>query len=291
VEQLMDRFIAEFLSQLNAEKKAANTVAAYALDLQQMADYLRETHQVVAPAQVTTDMLQAFLQSLQSANPPYALSTISRKTSAVNAFFRQMLAHNAAVPPAALRLRAPPVPRRAPQVLSRADIQRLMEVTTKTGRAKGTRDWALLALLCATGVRVSELITLLVNDVDWEANELVCGEAGAARRRLPLGAARDALVAYLQQGRPALAHAESPNVLFLNHRGDRITRQGVWLLLRAVAQEAGLKKITPQILRHTYAYQLLTKGEDLREVQARLGHANLITTQIYRQVEPTSAPP
>ncbi len=151
------------------------------------------------------------------------------------------------------------------------------------------RDRALLELLCATGMRVTEVVNLQLEDVDWEQSIVICRSKGERQRRIPLGPALEPLREYVQNGRAALAKSASPAVLFLNHRGQKLTRQGVWLILKEAAEAAGVGvDVTPHTLRHSFAKYLVGSGEDLRRVQELLGHANLSTTQVYRQVHSSS---
>ncbi len=165
-------------------------------------------------------------------------------------------------------------------------MERLLAAPARTGGSKAMRDRALLELLYATGMRVTEVVNLRLDDVDWEAGLVNCPGKADRRRRIPLGAAFQTLAEYLERGRPNFARDDSPPMLFLNHRGQKLTRQGVWLILKESAEAAGLDgDVTPHTLRHSFAKHKLGQGEDLRRVQELLGHANLSTTQVYRQVE------
>jgi integrase/recombinase XerD len=165
-------------------------------------------------------------------------------------------------------------------------MERLLNAPGRGLGAKATRDRALLELLYATGMRVTEVVNLRLEDVDWEAGLVECPGRSDRRRRIPLSGATDALNAYIQHGRPSFVREESPDMLFLNHRGQKLTRQGVWLILKDAAQAAGLDgDVTPHTLRHSFAKHKLGAGEDLRRVQELLGHANLSTTQVYRQTD------
>jgi integrase/recombinase XerD len=167
-------------------------------------------------------------------------------------------------------------------------MERLLAAPARAGGAKAMRDRALLELLYATGMRVTEVVNLRLDDVDWEAGLVDCPGKAERRRRIPLSSAAEPLGEYLERGRPNFAREGSPAMLFLNHRGQKLTRQGVWLILKEAAETAGLDgDVTPHTLRHSFAKHKLGAGEDLRRVQELLGHANLSTTQVYRQqVEP-----
>ncbi|HRE26302.1 MAG TPA: tyrosine-type recombinase/integrase, partial [Anaerolineales bacterium] len=158
-------------------------------------------------------------------------------------------------------------------------------------------DAALLEILAAIGLRVTEVVNLRQDDIDWERGELLCRGKADRQRQVPIGTARQALETYVRQGRPAMAGEGSGDALFLNHRGKKLTRQGVWLIIKEAADAAGISaEVTPHTLRHSFARYLVGSGADLRRVQELLGHANLSTTQVYRQPstqlnggEPTAA--
>jgi len=170
-------------------------------------------------------------------------------------------------------------------------MDRLLAAPARGGGAKATRDRALLELLYATGMRVTEVVNLRLEDIDWEASVVNCPGRGDRHRRIPLAHATEALSTYVQHGRPSFAREESPVMLFLNHRGQKLTRQGVWLILKEAAGVAGLDgAVTPHTLRHSFAKHKVGAGEDLRRVQELLGHANLSTTQVYRQAGPDTGP-
>jgi integrase/recombinase XerD len=155
--------------------------------------------------------------------------------------------------------------------------------------SKALRDRALLELLYATGMRVTEAVNLRLEDLDLERGVVQCRGKSERRRNIPLGSSMESLNDYLKRGRPNLLRDDSPPALFLNHRGQKLTRQGIWLILKEAAEAAGITaEVTPHTLRHSFAKHLLGSGEDLRRVQELLGHANLSTTQMYRQSESQS---
>jgi integrase/recombinase XerD len=171
-------------------------------------------------------------------------------------------------------------------------MERLLAAPARNTGPKALRDRALLELLYATGMRVTEVVNLQLDDIDWLGATVNCPGKSDRRRRIPLGPAGEPLTEYLERGRPNFARQESPAMLFLNHRGQKLTRQGVWLILKEAADAAGLDgDVTPHTLRHSFAKHKLGAGEDLRRVQELLGHANLSTTQVYRQVEPDHLEP
>ena len=174
-----------------------------------------------------------------------------------------------------------------PRAISVDDVDRLMRQADKKGTPEGLRDRGMLHLLYATGMRVTELVTLDLNDLDFERGAVRCVGRGLRVRNLPVD--QKSLIVlrdYLERGRPQLLRPGSPtSALFLNHRGQRLTRQGFWLIIKARASAAGISSsITPHTLRHSFATHHLNDGEDLRSLQAKLGHASISTTQIYTQV-------
>ena len=285
----MDQHLAQFLSTLAVEKRYSdNTISAYRNDLGQFWEYLK-AHQggSIEPASVNPDMVEAYVADLQQGAHVYAPSTVARKIAAVKSFFHSLLEQGVVTSDPAARLNSPKVKKHIPKTLSQADMERLLAAPARTGGSKALRDRALLELLYATGMRVTEVVNLRLDDVDWEAGLVNCPGKAERRRRIPLGSALAPLQEYLERGRPNFARDDSPAMLFLNHRGQKLTRQGVWLILKESAEAAGLDgDVTPHTLRHSFAKHKLGQGEDLRRVQELLGHANLSTTQVYRQVEP-----
>jgi integrase/recombinase XerD len=191
-----------------------------------------------------------------------------------------------------VELESPRVSKYLPRAISVDDVDALLVQPTLTDTPEALRDRAMLEVLYASGMRVSELVALNLEDVVGDLTN--SGQAavrargkGNKDRLIPLegGTAREALRAYLQGGRPRLANDRDEPALFLNHRGQRLTRQGFWLILKAYARSAGIEDITPHTLRHSFAAHKLKGGANLRDVQQLLGHASISTTQIYTHVE------
>jgi integrase/recombinase XerD len=284
----MDQHLTQFLAKLAEEKRySENTISAYRNDLTQFLEYLRvQQGGAVDLRTVTPEVVEAYVSDLEHGTNQYAPSTVARKIAAVKSFFHTMVSQGAVAADPATRLSSPKVKKHVPKTLSPAEMERLISAPGQSGNAKSTRDRALLELLYATGMRVTEVVNLQVGDVDWDAEAVDCSGKGDRRRRIPLGSASTSLSRYVQHGRPSFARDESPAMLFLNHRGQKLTRQGVWLILKEAAEAAGLDgDVTPHTLRHSFAKHKLGAGEDLRRVQELLGHANLSTTQVYRQAE------
>lgn len=285
--------LAPFLQALAVTKGyAKNTLAAYANDLEQFLDTLSASLGGLPDwSLVSLDMLEAYVAQLQAGPDRYAASTIARRVAAIRTFFA-FLQHQGLIDRSpAQRLSAPRVVKTAPRTLTDDELARLLAPPTEAD-AKTLRNHALLAVLSATGLRVTEVVNLQVADVDWEQFTLTCHTPNRARR-LPLSTAGEPLRRYVEEARPVLVTKRTQEELFLNHRGQRLTRQGVWLILKECAEAAGITAdITPYTLRHSFARWLVGSGADLRTVQALLGHVNLSTTQIYRTLPtpPESAP-
>ena len=285
----MEQYLAQFLSALAEEKQYSdNTISAYRNDLGQFLEFVHSrTISPIEPGAVGRDIVEAYVEDLEGRPTSYAPSTVARKIAAVKSFFHYLLERRVIPADPASKLHSPKVQKSLPKTLSSAEMERLLAAPGRGSGPKALRDRALLELLYATGMRVTELVNIRSEDVDWEQREVVCHSKGERRRSIPLGSALAPLTQYWQQARPSLAREDSPSALFLNHRGKKLTRQGVWLILKETAEAAGIgPEVTPHTLRHSFARNMLGQGQDLRRVQELLGHANLSTTQVYRQTEP-----
>ena len=212
---------------------------------------------------------------------------MARKIDAIKSLFHYLHKNGLIAEDPTLHLEAPKVGKPLPRAISVGDVQRLLSYDRERTSPDALRDRAMLELLYATGMRVTELVSLDVEDVDLVEGRVRCVGRGRRIRLVPVrSAAREAVQLYLERGRSALLRAPSPHgPLFLNHRGQRLTRQGFWLIIKARARGAGIAtSITPHTLRHSFATHRLHDGEDLRSLQEKLGHASISTTQIYTQV-------
>jgi integrase/recombinase XerD len=275
----------EFLQSLEVEEGAAPlTVIAYRRDLRRLATFLatrRRTLETARPAD-----LVAHLAALHDAG--LRPRTIARRIAAIRGLYRFARARGRVAEDPAALLESPRLPRRLPRALSRADAEALVEGTGGEG-PRGLRDRAIMELLYGSGLRASELVGLRPGDLDLHGQFLICQGKGSRQRLVPVGgAARRALEAYLRGGRPALVRGADPGTLFLNHRGRRLSRQGLWVVVRRYARQVGLRRAFPHALRHSFASHLLEGGADLRAVQSLLGHADIGTTEIYTHL-PTDA--
>jgi integrase/recombinase XerD len=219
---------------------------------------------------------------LQMKERKYASSTITRRISAIRSFFSYMLREGKVKKDPSEEVELPRVLRRLPRVLSAEEVDELLELPGRSDAPIALRDRAMLELAYATGMRVSELVNLRLDDVSLATGDVRCIGKHDKERAMPISAtAVQALQEYLELGRPHLARSASEEKLFLNRRGRKMTRQGFWLMLKKYAEEIGLFDITPHTLRHTFATHALQRKADLRTVQEVLGHASIATTQIY----------
>jgi integrase/recombinase XerD len=286
----MEGNIQEFLDHLTAEKGSSdNTVAAYRNDLTQFYSFITRPGLIKGEASwadVTRDHLISYILFLKERE--YASATVARKVAATKSFFQFLLRTGAISDNPAEDLDSPKVRKQLPHVLSPDDVDRLLALPAESGRSpKALRDTALLELLYATGMRVTEVANLTLDDLDLEGNTVRCMGKGSKERVIPLYArASETLRDYLDNGRNTLM-GDNPNerTLFLNPRGERLTRQGLWLIIKNYAREIDLEdRVTPHTLRHSFATHMLNGGAGLREVQRLLGHANISTTQVYTHV-------
>ncbi len=266
---------------------AANTTAAYRTDLEQFGIFLRE-RSVGSWLDVTHDDILAFLLFLRERR--YANSTVARRTAAVKSFYAFLAAEHLIPSDPTEQIDSPKVDRYLPKSLSPEQVDDLLELPLREPTPERLRDKAMLELLYATGVRVSELVALNLEDVT-ESSVRCIGKAGRERTLPLVGSVQTAIEEYLDIARNQLArnNPQKIDALFLNHRGKRLTRQGFWLILKNYAEELGLSDLTPHTLRHSFAAHMVANGADLRAVQVLLGHASLATTQIYSQLGATSS--
>lgn len=289
---MLQEVVDEFLVSLSVEDTASdgvinrNTVVAYRNDLTQASTYL--ALQLVQNWQeVTREHIAAYLLEMRE-NQEYRPTTIARKLAALKAFFRYLRATGLLATDPLESLEAPRIQKQPPHTLTPeqvASMFRQIDVDQPGGR----RDFAMFHLLYATGMRVSELVSLNLDDLDLVQATVVCpGRRGRSRRERTLSISEFVIEAtryYLDNVRPTLTmrHPDE-QALFLNHHGERLTRQGFWLIIKGYARQAGITDITPHRLRHSFAVLMLREGKELRSVQEMLGHAHISTTQVYSQV-------
>ncbi len=284
ITQPFEHLLLDFLAYLEFERGLSrNTLEAYRTDLLQYGAWLRERgHDALEAGHAELADYVATLAAGTEERPPVAPATLQRKVACLRSFHRHLLRQELIEEDPTGRLRAPRQGRKLPEVLSRDEVNRLLEQPKGTDPAS-LRDRALLELMYACGLRASEAIGIEVGDLDMEAGLLRARGKGAKERLVPVGtAAARALMHYLARGRPPLVGDRQEARLFLNHRGTGLTRQGLYKIVQRHARSAGLERhMSPHTLRHTFATHLLAGGCDLRSVQEMLGHADIATTQLY----------
>jgi integrase/recombinase XerD len=281
--------IERFLDHLLVERGLSrHTIAAYRRDLARYAAFLRERG--IADARAVGDLdvsahVAAFSSSTHDGGASYRASSVVRALSSIRAFHRFLLREGEIARDPTAGVVRPKLPRRLPKPLSVPDVTRLL-ARPDPNTPQGLRDRAVLETLYGAGLRVSELVGLDVDDVDLEEGSVRVLGKGGKERDVPIGRyAIEAIEGYLTRVRPQIASRRSRSALFLNLRGGRLTRQGCTLVLDRHAAAAGLsKRVSPHVLRHSFATHLLEGGADVRVVQELLGHASVATTQVYTLV-------
>ncbi|MFZ5641813.1 MAG: site-specific tyrosine recombinase XerD [Bacillota bacterium] len=276
----MKTLVDEFIHYLAVERGLAeNTMDSYHRDLANYHEFLAR-EKIMDIQKTTKTHVMAYLLSLQKSDR--ATATISRHLAALKSFYHFLLRERRIDKDPTANLESPKLEKKLPRVLSVDEVELLLK-QPKTADPAGLRDKAMLELLYATGIRVTELITLNVDHINLEVGFIRCFGKGSKERIVPLGSvARKYVGEYLQRGRVKLIKVKAEQALFVNHHGRRLTRQGFWKIIKKYARAAGIAKdITPHTLRHSFATHLLENGADLRSVQEMLGHADITTTQIY----------
>ena len=274
----MQETIQSFTDYLQTEKKASkNTEVSYQRDLRKLAVFLKE-HGIEKPEQMNATVLNSYLLYLEREH--FSPATISRSIAAIHMFCQYACQEGKMVSDPSKALQPPRVERKMPEILSIAEVDLLLR-QPKTDTPKGIRDKAMLEMLYATGIRVSELIHLKTQDVNLMMGYITCRDE--KERIVPfVGPAKKALEQYLGSARAALMHGRDDDVLFVNCSGGPMSRQGFWKILKSYAKSAGITAdITPHTLRHSFATHLLQNGADLKSVQEMMGHADISTTQMY----------
>jgi integrase/recombinase XerD len=277
--------IQQFLDYITVEKGySQNTLAAYRNDLSQFSEYLRD--RVTGWDKVTRETIVDYIMVMK-ADHEYASSTVARKVAAIKSFFHYLVNRGELEDDPTATLDSPKVRKRLPKAISSADMEQLLSEPGRKQTPKALRDKALLEVLYATGLRVTELVSLNVNDVNLaSATARIVRPRDQRERLVPIHhRAIEPLRNYLERGRVQLLRDPEETALFLNHRGRRLTRQGLWLIVKHYVREVGIvEAVTPHTLRHTFAAHLLDSRADLEYVQELLGHANISTTQVYTHV-------
>lgn len=278
--------IEAFLNYMTVERGVSpNTQAAYRSDLRQFLDFLDECRIQGAPVtdwrRVDETVVTAYAERLIELE--YSDTTRARKVASLKSLFSFLNDEGVTGRDPTENLSTPRVGRSLPETLAVEDVTRLLEETSGKDTPEAKRDLSMLELLYASGMRVSELVSLDTEDVDVDELSVRCFGKGGKERVIPIHwRAANTVAEYVEETRPVLESERSGSALFLNRRGDRLTRQGFWLILKGHAKRAGITaRITPHSLRHSFATHLLQGGAPLRHVQELLGHASISTTQVY----------
>ncbi len=278
----MEDLIQKFINFLEKDKHLSiNTLLSYRRDVDQYNTYLKSInlHNISSTNKTTVIAYLIYLQKIGRAT-----STISRNLASIRSFY-QYLTKNAIieVDPTG-DLESPKVEKKLPQILSTSEVELLLD-QPKCEDLKGYRDKAMLELLYASGIRVSELISLNLIDINLEMGFIKCNK-GTKERMIPIGTlAVNAVKNYLEKSRPYLIQNKDEKAVFVNISGKRLTRQGFWKIIKLYKNQANINKdITPHTLRHSFAAHLLDNGADLRSIQEMLGHSDISSTQIYAQM-------
>ena len=281
----MEKQVKLFLEFLQNEKKLSdNTLQSYKRDIIQYQNYLEENG--INYAKVSKEDIKAYLNYLkQIGKKP---STISRNLASIRSFYQFSIRNKKIKNDPTEDVQSPKIEKRVPSVLTAQEVELLLE-QPKDVDLKGTRDKAMLEFAYATGMRVTEIINLNIEDVNLEGEYVIC-RVGSKQRNIPLGSlSLKALKEYIDEARPILIRNEKEKALFVNVNGQRLTRQGFWKIVKYYKEQAHITKdITPHVLRHSFATHLLQNGADLKAIQTMLGHSDISSTQVYMQFQDES---
>lgn len=281
----MEKQIKSFLEFLKKEKKMSdNTLQSYERDVLQFEKYL-DTNRLNY-AKIKSEDIKEYLNHLQEVGKK--TSSISRSLASIRSFYQYELKNKKVKINPTEAVQAPKVEKHAPSILSSQEIELLLN-QPKNVDLKGARDKAMLEFAYATGMRVTEIISLNIEDVNLEGATVVCKTANK-NRTIPLGSlSLKALKEYVEEARPILVKDENEKALFVNINGRRLTRQGFWKIIKYYKEQAHItKEITPHVLRHSFATHLLQNGADLKSIQTMLGHSDISSTQVYMQFQDDS---
>lgn len=272
----MDQYINDFISYLQEVKHSSkNTLQAYQNDLKKLQLFL-EKQLINSVVKISETNLNSYILTLEKEG--LSPASVSRNIAAIKAFMLYLIKHQIITNDPSERIKPPKVQKKSPQVI-KTDLVNLLLLQPDTNTKKGLRDLAMLELLYATGIKVTELISLKVGDINLTGRYITCGDR--RERNIPFGkSAKNALSAYLTIREEGF-NKNQKEFLFMNSSGEALTRQGFWKILKAYAKQAGIAEINPNSIRHSFAAHLLENGADLSSVQEFLGHADITTTQLY----------
>lgn len=275
----MELEIREFIAYLHDIKKTSiNTEMSYQRDLKKMWDFLKNRG-VMSVSEVKELELEGYISYME--REKFAASSISRSVASIRAFFQFLWKEGVITSDPAENLKPPKVEKKAPEILTVEEVDRLLQKPDREN-VKGIRDSAMLELLYATGMRVSEMLHLQISDVNLQLGYVICHDH-EKERIIPIGIpCKKALEKYMAVSRPAFVENKEETALFTNCSGKAMSRQGFWKVLKGYADAAEIRgDITPHTLRHSFAVHMLQNGADIRSVQEMLGHSDISTTQIY----------
>ena len=278
----MEKQITLFLEFLQNDKKLSdNTLQSYKRDIMQYHNYVDENS--INYLKADENKIKEYLQYLQEIGKKS--STISRSLASIRSFYQFLIRTKLIKEDPTVNIQSPKIEKRVPSILTSKEIELLLD-QPKDVDLKGTRDKAMLEFAYATGMRVTEIISLDIDDVNLEEGYVVC-RFGSKQRNIPLGSlSLKALKEYIEESRPYLIRDENVKALFVNINGKRLTRQGFWKIVKYYKEQAHIEKdITPHVLRHSFATHLLQNGADLKAIQTMLGHSDISSTQVYMQFQ------
>ncbi len=278
----MEKQITLFLEFLQNDKKLSdNTLQSYKRDIMQYQAYVNLNN--INYLKVDEKKIKEYLQYLQEIGKKS--STVSRSLASIRSFYQFLVRTKIISQDPTESIQSPKIEKRIPSILTSKEIELLLD-QPKDVDLKGTRDKAMLEFAYATGMRVTEIISLNIEDVNLEEGYVLC-KFGSKQRNIPLGSlSLKALKEYIEESRPYLIRDESVNALFVNINGKRLTRQGFWKIVKYYKEQAHItKEITPHVLRHSFATHLLQNGADLKAIQTMLGHSDISSTQVYMQFQ------
>jgi integrase/recombinase XerD len=279
----MQTQIDNYANYLAVEKGLSkNTLESYRRDLKKFIAFMKK-QQINKPEDVNREALNLFIADLKKNGR--AATTISRCVASIRSFFNYLLQEGLIDNNPALELASPKIEKKLPRVLTTSEVDKLLNQPVP-GENNGLRDKAMLELLYASGIRVSELVSLNISDFDPRVGFLRCSGKGMKERIVPIGSlAINYVNEYVSRSRSRFIKSNGESALFVNQHGNRMTRQGFWKILKKYARKTNIQgDITPHTLRHSFATHLLENGADLRSVQEMLGHSDISTTQIYTQI-------
>ncbi len=278
----MERQIKLFLKFIETEKKlSSNTLQSYQRDLKQFEDYINDNK--VLYTHVHEKHIKNYIEELEKEGKKP--STISRNIASIRSFYLFLVRKSKVKEDPTANIQSPKIEKRVPSVLTSKEVELLLE-QPKTEDLKGIRDKAMLEFAYATGMRVTEIISLNIEDAHIDESYVVC-KNGNKQRTIPLGKlAQKALKEYIEKSRNILIKNDKEQALFVNINGRRLTRQGFWKIIKYYKEQAHIEKdITPHVLRHSFATHLLKNGADLKSIQVMLGHSDISSTQVYMQFQ------